>query len=153
MISPLVLGFLRAAERDIAGIERLLPDLPDLAAFHAQQAVEKLARATCLHEGLPDLRTHDIARITEQLAQAHPLRKNFTKLDGLTGAATAWRHPNAEGEFLQSPEPSEIRAVLKQIKNIQTEIRDWLSVPRNPSPETRSAAICSLDRPAESKNS
>lgn len=129
MISPLVLGFLKAAERDIAGIERLLPELPDLAAFHAQQAVEKLARVVCLHEGLPDLRTHDIARITEQLAQEHPLRKNFNKLDRLTGAATAWRYPDAEGEFPKSPEPSEIRAVLKQIKNMQAEIRDWLSVP------------------------
>lgn len=129
MTSPLVLGFLKAAERDIAGIERLLPDLPDLAAFHAQQAVEKLARAACLHEGLPDLRTHDIARIAGQLAQEHPLRKSFAKLDGLTGAATAWRYPDAEGGFPRSPEPSEIRAALKQIKSIQTEIRDWLSVP------------------------
>ena len=128
MTSPLVPGFLKAAERDLAGVERLLPDLPDLAAFHAQQAVEKLARAVCLHEGLPDLRTHDIARITEQLAPEHPLRTSFTKLDRLTGAATAWRYPNAEGEFPKPPEAREIRAALKQIKSTHAEIRDWFSV-------------------------
>ena len=129
MISPLVLGFLKTAERDIAGTERLLPDLSDLAAFHAQQAVEKLARAVCLHEGLPDLRTHDITRITEQLPREHPLKKSLAKLDSLTGAATAWRYPDAEGGFPRSPEPSEIQAALEQIKNIQVEIHNWLSVP------------------------
>lgn len=128
MTTPLVLGFLKSAERDIAGVEHLLPGLPDLAAFHAQQAVEKLARAVCLHEGLPDLRTHDIARIAEQLAQKHPLRKSLTKLDKLTGAATAWRYPDAEGEFPKPPESGEIQTALKQIKSIQAEIRDWLSV-------------------------
>lgn len=129
MISPLSLGFLKAAERDIAGIEHLLPDLPDLAAFHAQQAAEKLARAVCLHEGLPDLRTHDIARITEQLAQEHPLRNSLVKLDSLTGAATAWRYPDAAGGFPRAPELSEIRTALKQIKSTEAEIRDWLSAP------------------------
>ncbi len=129
MTSPLVLGFLKTAERDIAGVDLLLPDLPDLAAFHAQQAAEKLARAVCLHEGLPDLRTHDITRITEQLAQEHPLRKSLVKLDSLTGAATAWRYPDAEGEFPRPPEPSEIQAALRQIRSIQAEIRGWLSVP------------------------
>ena len=129
MTSPLVLGFLKTAERDIAGVDLLLPDLPDLAAFHAQQAAEKLARAVCLHEGLPDLRTHDIIRITEQLAQEHPLRKSLVKLDSLTGAATAWRYPDAEGEFPRPPEPSEIQAALRQIRSIQAEIRGWLSVP------------------------
>ena len=127
MTSPLVLGFLKAAERDIAGIERLLPDLPDLAAFHAHQAVEKLARAMCLHEKLPDPRTRDIARIAEQLAQKHPLGKSLAKLDSLTGAATAWRYPDAEGGFPKFPEPHEIQTVLEQIKNIQAEINDWLS--------------------------
>lgn len=129
MTSPLVLGFLKTAGRDIAGVEHLLPDFPDLAAFHAQQAVEKLARAVCLHEGLPDLRTHDIARIAEQLAQEHPLRKSLAKLDSLTGAATAWRYPDAEGEFPRSPEPSEVQAALKQIKGMQAEIHDWLLAP------------------------
>lgn len=133
MISPLVLGFLKTAERDIAGIECLLPDLPDLAAFHAQQATEKLARAVCLHEELPDLRTHDITRIAEQLDQEHPLRKSFIKLGSLTGAATAWRYPDAEGGFPRPPEPSEIQAALKQIKSTEAEIRDWLSAPRSPS--------------------
>lgn len=106
MTSPLVLGFLKAAERDIAGIEHLLPDLPDLAAFHAQQAAEKLARAVCLREGLPDLRTHDISRITDQLAKEHPLRKSLGKLGSLTGAATAWRYPGTEGELPTPPRTS-----------------------------------------------
>ena len=127
MTSPLILGFLKAVERDIAGIEHLLPDFPDLAAFHAQQAVEKLARAVCLHEGLPDLRTHDIARIAEQLTQKHPLGKSLAKLDSLTGAATAWRYPDAEGGFPKPPEPHEIQAALEQIKGIQAEIHGWLS--------------------------
>ena len=128
MTSPLVSGFLKSAERDVAGIEHLLPDLPNLAAFHAQQAVEKLARAVCLQEGLPDLRTHDISRITEQLAQEHPFRKSLAKLDSLTGAATAWRYPDAEGEFPKLPEPHEIQVIFKQIKNIHGEICRWLSV-------------------------
>ena len=129
MTSPPAQGFLAAAERDIAAMERLLPDLPDKAVFHAQQAVEKLARAVCLHEGLPDLRTHDIARIAERLAKEHPLRNNFLKLGDLTGAATAWRYPDAEGELPKPPPLHDVQAALGRIRNLRDETRDWLSVP------------------------
>ena len=71
--------------------------------------------------------THGIARIAELLAQEHPLRKGLAKLDSLTGAATARRCPDTEGELPKPPEPREIRTALKQIKNTEAEIRDWLS--------------------------
>lgn len=129
MTSPLALGFLKAAKQDIAGAEHLFPGFLELAAFHAQQAAEKLARAVCLHEGLPDLRTHDIARIAQQLEPGHPLGKNLAALGSLTAAATAWRYPNAAGELPMPPEPDEIQAALKQIKIIRDEIRDWLAAP------------------------
>ena len=131
MTFPIVSGLLRAVERDIIGIERLLPDLPDLAAFHAQQATEKLARAACLHAGFPDIRTHDIARIAAQLAHEHPLRSNLVKLSTLTGAATAWRYPDAEGGFPKPPDPREIQIVLEQIKRLQAEIHGLLSTPKS----------------------
>ena len=129
MISPLVQGFLTAAERDVAAAERLLPDLPDLAVFHAQQAVEKLARAVCLHEGLPDLRTHDIARIAERLPKEHLFQESILELSGLTSAATAWRYPGAEGEFPTPPKLHDVQATLVRVKTLQTEIHDWLSAP------------------------
>ena len=127
MISPPVQGFLTAAERDIAGIERLLPNLPDSAAFHAQQAVEKLAHAVCLHEGLQTIHTPIIARIAERLPEHHPFRGSLLALNHLSAATTIWHYLSGSIADLTPPDSLDIQALLDRIKNLQTEIHDWLS--------------------------
>lgn len=129
MTAALVQGFLAAAERDIEAAERLLPNLSAAAVFHAQQAAEKLARALCIHAGLPDLRTHDIGRIAERLPEEHPFRAALTEMDRLSAAATIWRYPDSTGMLAEPPASSEVRTDLDQLCILHSKIQDMLRRP------------------------
>lgn len=77
-------SWLEAADADIDAVRRSLrpdptPNLP-IAAYHCQQAVEKLIKALLVHLSLPYLRGsggHDLRRLIAQLPSTHP---------------PAWRH-------------------------------------------------------------
>jgi HEPN domain-containing protein len=63
--------WLAKAETDIAGERGLLAiDLPDLAAFHVQQALEKALKALLVAAAADVRRTHDIEALAT-LARAH----------------------------------------------------------------------------------
>jgi len=115
-----------AAERDIAAVRRLLPDMPDQAIFHAQQAVEKLARAVCERERIAVGRTHNIGQIAAMLPDGHTFREDFLAFDDLSPAATAWRYPTPGGRLPPLPDPDRVKKVLVEIEALLPEIRDWL---------------------------
>jgi HEPN domain-containing protein len=116
-----------AAERDIEAARRLLPDLPDQAIFHAQQAAEKLARAVCEAEGKPVGRTHNIGQVAALLPDSNPFKMDFLGLDDLSAAATAWRYPSPGGWFPALPDPDTVADSLEQIEALLPEIKDWLT--------------------------
>lgn len=116
-----------AAERDIAAARRLLPDMPDQAIFHAQQAAEKLTRAMCERAGVTVGRTHSIGQAAALLPDGHPFKEDMLGLDHLSAAATAWRYPTPGGRFPAMPDPKNVQATLADIEALLPEIRDWLA--------------------------
>ena len=116
-----------AAERDIAAARRLLPDMPDQAIFHVQQAAEKLTRAVCERAGVGGGRTHNIGQAAAMLPDGHPFKADMLGLDHLSGAATAWRYPTPGGRFPAMPDPKKVQASLTDIEALLPEIRDWLA--------------------------
>ena len=116
-----------AAERDIGAAHRLLPDMPDQAIFHAQQAAEKLTRAVCEREGKAVGRTHNIGQAAAMLPNGHVFKEDLLGLDNLSAAATAWRYPTPGGWFPAVPDPGDVTADLADIEALLPEIRDWLS--------------------------
>lgn len=116
-----------AAERDIAAARRLLPDMPDQAIFHAQQAAEKLTRAVCEREGIAVGRTHNIGQAAAMLPDGHVFREDLLGFDGLSAAATAWRYPTPGGWFPAMPEPDNVKKILTDIEALLPEICDWLA--------------------------
>ncbi len=119
-------ALMTAAERDIEAARRLLPDLPDQAIFHAQQAAEKMTRAVCEHEGRNVGRTHNIGEAAAMLPDGHMFKEDLLALDHLSAAATVWRYPTPGGRFPAIPDPAEVSADLDDIEAILPEIRDWL---------------------------
>jgi|TARA_Y100000031_G_scaffold48110_1_gene54894 HEPN domain-containing protein len=115
-----------AAERDIRAAHRLLPDMPDQAIFHAQQAAEKLTRAVCEREGLAVGRSHNIGQAAAMLRHGHVFKEDLLGLDMLSPAATAWRYPSPGGRIPAPPDPGEVSAALADIEALLPEIRDWL---------------------------
>ena len=127
MTHPLAQGFIRAAEDDLAAAEKLLPDLPQRAIFHAQQAAEKITRAVCVQAGLPDIRSHDIGRQATRLPANHPDRALLFDLGYLSHAATVWRYPNPDGEFPPSPKANDVRRAVSDIELALAQVRERLS--------------------------
>lgn len=126
MTSRRLSSLVAAAERDISAAHRLLPDMPDQAIFHVQQAAEKLTRAVCEREGLPVGRTHNIGQAAAMLPDGHVFKEDLLGLDNLSAAATAWRYPSPGGWFPADPDPDEVTATLTDIEALLPEIRDWL---------------------------
>ncbi len=116
-----------AAERDIAAAHRLLPDLPDQAIFHVQQAAEKLTRAVCEKEGVAVGRTHNIGQAAAMLPDGHMFKEDLLGLDDLSAAATAWRYPSPGGWFPAMPDQGHVKDALADIEALLPEVRDWLA--------------------------
>ena len=116
-----------AAERDIGAAHRLLPDMPDQAIFHVQQAAEKLTRAACERENLLVGRTHNIGQAAAMLPDGHVFKEDLLGLDNLSAAATAWRYPSPGGWLPAIPNPDEVSAALADIEALLPEIRDWIA--------------------------
>ena len=127
MTHPLAQGFMQAAEDDIAAVKRLLPDLPQRAIFHAQQAAEKIARAVCVEAGLPDVRSHDIGRQAARLPANHPDRALLFDLGYLSHAATGWRYPNSDGELPPSPKIEDVRRAVSDVELALAQVQERLS--------------------------
>jgi HEPN domain-containing protein len=68
------------------------------AAYHCQQAAEKLVKAVLVGAGISFPKTHDIAALVGLLPDGHRLKKALGTLDKLTPYGVAYRYP-AEDEW------------------------------------------------------
>jgi HEPN domain-containing protein len=83
---------------ELDAAKRLVADPPNrLAAFHLQQAAEKLVKAVRLGRGLRVTADHDIALLAEDLPQDDPWRMKFRALEPLSSYATTYRYPSPMG--------------------------------------------------------
>ena len=85
-----------AAELDAA--TRLATPPPSrFAAFHLQQAAEKLVKAVRLHRGMPATADHNIRALVADLPQNDPWVLVLEPLGTLSAYATAYRYPTPGG--------------------------------------------------------
>ena len=68
------------------------------AAYHCQQAAEKLVKAVLVGAGIAFPKTHDIAALVGLLPEDHRLKKALEALGKLTPYGVAYRYP-AEDEW------------------------------------------------------
>ena len=67
--------------------------VPDRAAFHVQQASEKLAKAALVAHGMRPSRTHAIGEIVDALPDRFPLKVRLAALDRFSEYAVIFRYP------------------------------------------------------------
>lgn len=98
---------------------------PTGAAYHCQQAAEKLVKAllVLLDQDFP--RTHDIAALIGLIPPHHPLRNELTHFRQLTPYAVAYRYP-AEDEW-EKPDAKELRTWLNAIEQSFAKLRALVS--------------------------
>ena len=112
---------LRAAAGCLAGDV----ELPDRAAFHVQQAAEKLGKAALVAHGLRPGKTHDISEVVASLPIGFPLRARLAALDRLSAYAVVFRYPGERRPPI--PRMAEVRTWIAEIEALQAEFKTWLT--------------------------
>lgn len=94
---------------ELDAARRLAADPPNgLAAFHLQQAAEKLIKAVRLGRGLRVTAEHNLEILIEDLAEDDPWRSKLAALEPLSSFATAYRYPSPTGKRKSGPGHAEV---------------------------------------------
>src|SRR3954451_18557993 len=117
--------WLGIADRDRAaarGCAEMRPPLLDIAAYHCQQALEKIAKGYLVLAGVPFRRTHSVDELAGQLAQIDPaIASEFTRLAWVTSWGFVYRYPEEEPQ--PPPSRDEIDAVLATVDALGAALR------------------------------
>ena len=112
-------SFLLLAGEDLRVARSLVSISPRHAAFHAQQAAEKVAKAILTAEGIPFGRTHSLGQLALRFPDGHPWRPTLLGLDRVSPYATMFRYPNdATGALPPPPEADQLARDLDEIAHL-----------------------------------
>jgi hypothetical protein len=89
-----------------------------MAAYHCQQAAEKLVKAVLIYRGIEPAKSHDIDALVGRLPPADPIRSALEPLGRFARYAVAFPYP---GEDLD-PSPPERNDIADWITEIDTAI-------------------------------
>ncbi|MCO4054327.1 MAG: HEPN domain-containing protein [Bosea sp.] len=119
-------AFMALASRDMESARLLNAAQPESAAFHVQQAVEKLLRAVLEWEGVLASNTHNIAALSAILPEGHDFRETFYGFGELSRSATLYRYPTSSAR-LPTVEAKTVAQQLMQVEQLQTSVAAWLA--------------------------
>jgi hypothetical protein len=104
------------AERDVRSAQACLDaSIPETAAYHCQQAVEKLTKALLVLGRVPFRKTHDLEALRDLVVPCFPdLAATIDRLVPLTDWGHVFRYPDLGSEPVPSCE--ELRRALNDIR-------------------------------------
>jgi len=116
-------GWLAVVDDDIRQVvNNLHGPRPSLsgAAYHCQQAAEKLVKSVLSKSAIPFPKSHDIAALVELLPSDHRLKGHLKGLEKLTPYGVAYRYPS--DEKWEIPSAAAIETWLDEINAIRSMI-------------------------------
>ena len=133
MANEVVRAWLATVETDLKAIRNCLhgPEPTSLgAAYHCQQAAEKLVKAVLVAAGTHPWKSHDIHALIDALDKSHPLRPRLTPLERFTPYVWAFRYPSPGPMEPPPPEPSlgDIRRWLGEIEGAKADVEQHLGI-------------------------
>lgn len=120
-------SLLTLARGDARAAHRLLPDFPRHAAFHVEQAAEKLVLAVIEAEDrgpVERAHQHQINRLVGYLPMDHVLYADLQALDRTTPYATQLRYPSPGGALTHPPEASDLIDLLNDLDGLLDDVAD-----------------------------
>ena len=122
--SRVVAAYFDDVELELDAARRLVADPPNrFAAFHLQQAAEKLVKGLRLARGLRITADHSIARLLEELPLEDVWRAKLAVLEPLSSYATSYRYPSPMGKRKGGPSSEEVVVWVKTIAGLTAEAR------------------------------
>jgi HEPN domain-containing protein len=115
------LDWLARADEDLRLAEKIVSDgeFTASAAFHSQQAAEKMAKAILISFGANYPRIHDIAELATLIEATRPeLGRLVGRLSGVTGWYLGARYPRLEYQASQE----DIRGALEVLNELRRQI-------------------------------
>jgi HEPN domain-containing protein len=117
LADPVVEGYLAAVADDLDAARRLAaPPANRLAAYHLQQAAEKLIKAVLVHRKVHPGLGHRIDVLVGMLDPSDPRQPLLDPLDRLTPYATTYRYPSPTGRLKAGPNTPHVLAEAANIE-------------------------------------
>jgi uncharacterized protein len=130
--AKVVAEWLRRVERDLR-TARLCCEtddpLPEHAAYHVQQAAEKLTKAVLVAVQKRPRKGHQIGESAKRLPPSFPDRERFLALDRFSDYVWAHRYPDEDLSRPPPPLPSvaEARAWIAEVEALKADFERWLA--------------------------
>ena len=110
--------WLEKADHDRIGVEAALdrnPPITDIAAFHCQQAVEKLLKGYLVYRRQPFERTHDLVELLAMCAECDPSFDDLrARVEPLTPYAVRFRYPGPADPSLE-----DVQDALEVVRSVR----------------------------------
>jgi uncharacterized protein len=103
--------------------------VPTVAAYHVQQAAEKLTKSALVAHQRRPRKGHKIQEFAPRLPDAFPLKARFRAMEHFSSFAWVWRYPEAPGEPPPPPEPevAEVLEWLAEVQALKADFQAWLA--------------------------
>jgi HEPN domain-containing protein len=134
-----ITAYLDDVSLELDAARRLAAEPPNrFAAFHLQQAAEKLIKAVRLGRGLQVTADHNLEFLVEGLAEDDPWRAKLGVLEPLSSYATAYRYPSPTGKRKPGPSHAEVLRWIADLTTLTAKARaavsSWLTPRGSGSP-------------------
>jgi HEPN domain-containing protein len=101
--------------------------MPDQAAYHVQQAAEKLTKAALVAHEIRPRKGHAIGEFAKRLPRQFPDRDRFLALERFTKFVWVHRYPDEAGA---SPEPmpavEDVKGWITEVAALKADLERWL---------------------------
>lgn len=119
-----IAAYLDDVDLELDAARRLIADPPNrFAAFHLEQAAEKLVKAVRLGRGLRVTADHNLEALIDELPADDAWRTKLRVLEPLAAYATTYRYPSPTGRRKGGPSHDEVAGWIATIVNLVAEAR------------------------------
>ena len=123
-----IVAYLDDVGGELEAARRLSEDPPSrFAAFHLQQAAEKLVKAVRLHRGLFATADHNILALVEDLPADDAWRAKLSALGTLSAYATTFRYPSPAGKRKPGLSGKDVHEWIERLSALVDELRAVLA--------------------------
>lgn len=127
----IIAAYLDDAMEDLDMAQRAVDPPNRFAAFHLQQAAEKIIKAVRLHRGLLLTKEHNLRALIDELPVDDPWRTKLEPTEDLSEFATTYRYPTSIGRRKSGLPKAETQAMIKLLTELVADARGDL-LQKNP---------------------